>query len=1735
MAEYGFNPFSDSIKLRKNLSAFKKIERFTPPGTSTERDIENPILFLNEASIASPVFDGIIPRTQTTTLLWSIVDGKATIGASIGGLIKLYDTDTAQFAWHTVTDIIVDSPATSDNPEDILTPNHIIITFLGDGIDGSMRYDAPESTYVTTASESWERKNTGTKGWILSSEGNAIFNNIAIRGEIEATRLSINSNEAGDETTTGIYWNGDPESPLYIGSDVNILGTLTAGALILNQYNYWTPTLTNADFRVGNEISGITWDGTTFEIRGNLVLGSIGSSSAGINGWNISEGLLASGETTTYVALSASPSNTYSIWAGGEIASTAPFSVKRDGTLSATNAIVEGEINASSGTFTGYVTAGTSRFGVGVQTSKNGIWLNTTNYWYDDGTINAESGKIGGWTLGSTTLTGGNSSLSSSGVITAGTSDDVAIISSADTNYRVWAGKADPSLAPFSITKSGALTASSANITGQINATSGYIGGATTGWVINSDYIQSRGGTQKLTLNGTAGNIYIGSGNHNNGDTPLYADGSGRFSLSNQLVFSPALGTTGGDDFADLTVIGKIRGSLENITAIPSNKLEVLVTGVNITSATEATITTATSLFLNNEYVAISGLTGNAAVANGVFQITVPVTGGIPSPTTFTISITGGVVSNTTGITDARATLRELTMGLHSSKTFAVASSGGTSGQNTVTISASNSNITVGQKVSGNGIGLNARVSAISSNGTTITLTVNNSATVSGNLIFSYYDSGIGLRLDDYNWWFTNNQFRVGTQGSSFRWDGTRFLLQGSGTKTLQFNVGSTDSDNFLSIVDKGSVPTYNTPTTPFYVDASGKFSLGQGLTWSGTSLTVNGTGTFTGAINATSGYIGGTNSGWLISSDLLSNGTVGLYGPSDKTGTIQANSNVNEIGSTTFVTQSATIVPKIGMSIISASNLFAPGAYITNVSGTSPTYTITISNPFIFLNANQSFTISEYAIYAGNATKQLAPFKVDYFGNLWATSANITGTINATAGNFRNTVYVGNNATASNNIQLIGTSTAASTAIGIGTGTLAYNTPATRFWADASGRFSLGQGLTWDGTNLTINGSGTFSGSLSAATGTFSGSLSAATGTFSGSINAGSGTIASWQINDNYLSGTNFSIYSPKSNYIYNLIQNPTFLAANATGSSFVGYTSPHTVTFVSEGLFGTKYFLANVLTSASGNNEILSYEIPGNADGGSNILAVQCTLTGSSTSSGRTVTLTASGPGVVSVSSTPVTLSHLTNYNYTAIAYVTLTSATAKLPKITLSTDSYVQNTTNFRVRNLMVEYGNNLSEYFDGTYPGANWTGVPFASISRKNDLFLFSSNNPSKRFSSPMKADSSGQITLNPPFPPAPGTFDGFKDNQVTLGTNHRPEQLIFGVTATAGSSTVTGTLGTAGMPYIPQVYAGYLITEQGSFGYYTPGTVIREVVSRTGNEVTLLLSAPATGSATNVNLYAKAPLVAVGGITNSLRIPEPQSGELYIENPKTAGYYPAKFSVYNDGTVLLRNIASTASAISITSSLDVTNKPGIRSVVRGQLDISTSTDGAVGTWTANGSLPRYLINIYSGGNVFSGGIYTSGGTSDSTITYYTFSGTHYSQLPPLSEYDNLYPGTIIESTGDLVNGGSYHRVNQYLPKSKISDTYASKSVYGVYYSDHKISSESESDGIGVTGVGALYIRINKDVEVSCGDLIMSNGDGTGTIQPDDIIKSCTVGKVTSTEKIRSYEDGSYIVPAVLYCG
>ena len=697
MTEYGFNPFSDSIKLRQNLSAFKKIERYTPSGTSTEIDVQNPILYLNESSIASPVFDGNIPKIQKTSLLWSIVDGEATIAATVGGMIKLYDNDTASYLWHTVTDIIVNSPESSINPNDILTPNYIIITFLGDGIDGSMRYDTPESTYVTTASESWGDKSLGTAGWILSSEGNSIFNNVAIRGEIEATSISINSNEAGDSTTTGIYWTGDPEDPLYIGSDVNILGTVTAEALTLNDYNYWTPTLTGAEFRVGGATSGILWDGSNLNVNGNIVGGNIGADEAtGLQGWEVGTGYIASGSTTSYVALSSSSdfSSTYAIWAGGETASTAPFSVERDGTLNASNAVIEGEITATT-------------IDVG---GANGITYDGTTVTIgSDVTINADVTVQG---LQITSETGGNVLTIDNNV--SGTNDGIYINAN---NY--W--YTDGSFAVGNSTKSLVWDNTNLSLTGNIYADGGTIGN----WTLNDEEIFSdisdTGNTYRTGIKASTG---IGGGTYtpsifymvhdhdtagaiptfNSANTPFYADSNGRFSLADKLYFDQDIHGSG--DNAQLVVIGKIRGQIENtelaLDAIPNDNAKT-ITQIEITATDTAVITASTHGFAADDTVIISDLT--TTTLNGAWKVFSVTTN------TFTIKsdgLTVGAPYSDSGL----ARIRELTLGLHPA------------------VGAS--------------------------------------------------PAGLGIRLDEYNYWFVNNKFRIGGSENYVDWSGSQLTVKGT-------------------------------------------------------------------------------------------------------------------------------------------------------------------------------------------------------------------------------------------------------------------------------------------------------------------------------------------------------------------------------------------------------------------------------------------------------------------------------------------------------------------------------------------------------------------------------------------------------------------------------------------------------------------------------------------------------------------------------------------------------------------------------------------------------------------------------------------------------------------------------------------------------------------------------------------------------------------------------------------
>lgn len=195
----------------------------------------------------------------------------------------------------------------------------------------------------------------------------------------------------------------------------------------------------------------------------------------------------------------------------------------------------------------------------------------------------------------------------------------------------------------------------------------------------------------------------------------------------------------------------------------------------------------------------------------------------------------------------------------------------------------------------------------------------------------------------------------------------------------------------------------------------------------------------------------------------------------------------------------------------------------------------------------------------------------------------------------------------------------------------------------------------------------------------------------------------------------------------------------------------------------------------------------------------------------------------------------------------------------------------------------------------------------------------------------------------------------------------------------------------------------------------------------------------------------------------------------------------------------------------------------------------------------------------------------------TVNYNTFLGSHWA-MTSSGEVENILPGTILETINELVEwklisfnvneetlkicyngplpvgvnttvsyeGEEYVGIiekeepNLDLEKSvrvKISDSIGSSAVYGVF-----LSWNNNDDGyIGkwnnmeVASVGNYFIRMNANETVNIGDLVESAGNGCGKVQSDDIIRSKTVGKITSTIKQKIYNDGSYLVTAVLYCG
>ena len=219
---------------------------------------------------------------------------------------------------------------------------------------------------------------------------------------------------------------------------------------------------------------------------------------------------------------------------------------------------------------------------------------------------------------------------------------------------------------------------------------------------------------------------------------------------------------------------------------------------------------------------------------------------------------------------------------------------------------------------------------------------------------------------------------------------------------------------------------------------------------------------------------------------------------------------------------------------------------------------------------------------------------KLVYDSSVGGGTLTITGAINATSGTINDTLTVG---TVNSTIKIVGTATASSTAIY--SGTSSYGSGG--FWLDASGRFSLSDKLTFNGNNLTINGTVTI-GSTTAST------VVSNAQTGAGALQAGPGVTQNSSTKQiTQISGTGVTITS-NGNTTLNRVQLDSngLKAYNSVGTETVAINSDGTATF-------TGTVTGSVLQNATSNQTFMV-----KANG--NVFANNIYATGSSATDRRT-----------------------------------------------------------------------------------------------------------------------------------------------------------------------------------------------------------------------------------------------------------------------------------------------------------------------------------------------------------------------------------------------------------------------------------------------------------------------------------------------------------------------------------
>jgi len=386
------------------------------------------------------------------------------------------------------------------------------------------------------------------------------------------------------------------------------------------------------------------------------------------------------------------------------------------------------------------------------------------------------------------------------------------------------------------------------------------------------------------------------------------------------------------------------------------------------------------------------------------------------------------------------------------------------------------------------------------------------------------------------------------------------------------------------------------------------------------------------------------------------------------------------------------------------------------------------------------------------------------------------------------------------------------------------------------------------------------------------------------------------------------------------------------------------------------------------------------------------------------------------------------------------------------------------------------------------------------------------------------------------------------------------QVILGHGISSGnSSTLRITGGTNGASYLEMGDADD--TDIGQIAYYQSSNAMGFRVNAS--------EAMRIDSSANLGVGISSPASRVhvkgGSLTVEHGSPSTGTGQLNINSEANS---QATFSYDDEGTIVVGTATTPATQAGFSEKLRITSGG---TLLIGQTNESFGTIGHVLKGTgqsfhvvsddtalfinrknSDGELVRFAQDDGTEGSIT---------VSGSTVSYNGGHLTRWSQLAAGAARTEILRGSVLSnldemcewahaaqdavlyteedelpegvSVGDVKTPAvdAYTEDNEQLNRMKVSDVEGDVNVAGVFQAWDD-DDDTYTNDFYCAMTGDFVIRIAQGTTVARGDLLMSAGDGTAKPQDDDIVRSKTIAKVTSTTVSTTYSDGSYCIPCVL---